>query len=82
MLTLMMLFKKKAMKNAKYTSPTIQKEILYILADKVRKKNYEEVRDTKFYILIDEAKYASNKEQMAIILRFFDIQGFFTRALF
>ncbi|XP_061961550.1 uncharacterized protein LOC133682280 [Populus nigra] len=39
----------KASKNAKYTSPTIQKEILHILANKVRKKICEEVRDAKFY---------------------------------
>lgn len=72
----------KALKNAKYTSPTIQKEILYILANKVRKKICEEVRDAKFCIMIDEAKDASNKEQMAITLRFFDIQGVFMRAFF
>ncbi|XP_034897677.1 uncharacterized protein [Populus alba] len=65
----------KAPKNAKYTSPTIQKEILHILANKVRKKICEEVRDAKFCILVDEAKDASNKEQMAIVLRFVDIQG-------
>jgi len=71
-----------ALKNAKYTSPTIQKEILHILTNKVRKNIYEEVRDAKFCIMIDEAKDASNKEQMAIMLRFVDIQGFFTRAFF
>jgi hypothetical protein len=39
----------------------------------VRKKIYEEVRDAKFCILVDEAKDASNKEHMAIVLRFVDI---------
>ena len=58
----------KAPKNTKYTSPTIQKEILHILTNKVRKKIYEEVRDAKFCILVDEAKNASNKEQMVIVL--------------
>ncbi|XP_061968323.1 uncharacterized protein LOC133691734 [Populus nigra] len=72
----------KAPKNAKYTSPTIQKEILYILAKKVRKKICEEVRDAKFCILVDEAKDASNKEQMAIVLRFVDIQGFVRERFF
>jgi len=48
----------KASKNTKYTSPTIQKEILHILAIKVRKKICEEVRDAKFCILVDEAKDA------------------------
>jgi hypothetical protein len=63
----------KALKNAKYTSPTIQKEILHILANKVKKKICEEVKDAKFYIFVDEAKDASNKEQMAIVFRFIDI---------
>ncbi|XP_061948260.1 uncharacterized protein LOC133671506 [Populus nigra] len=72
----------KAPKNAKYTSPTIQKEILHILANKVRKKICEEVRDAKFCILVDEAKDASNKEQMAIVLRFVDIQGFVRERFF
>jgi hypothetical protein len=44
--------------------------------NKVGKKICEEVRDAKFCILVNEAKDASNKEQMAIILRFVDIQGF------
>ncbi|XP_052309181.1 uncharacterized protein LOC18099599 [Populus trichocarpa] len=72
----------KAPKNAKYTSPTIQKEILHILVNKVRKKICEEVRDAKFCILVDEAKDASNKEQMAIVLRFVDIQGFVRERFF
>jgi hypothetical protein len=49
---------KKASKNVKYTSPTIQKEILHILVNKVRKKICEKVRDVKFCILVDEAKDA------------------------
>ena len=72
----------KASKNAKYTSPTIQKEILHILMNKVRKKICEEVRDAKFCILIDKAKDASNKEQIAIVLRFIDIQGFVRECFF
>jgi len=72
----------KALKNAKYTLPTIQKEILHILTNKVRKKICEEVRDAKFCILVDEAKDASNKEQMAIVFRFVDIQGFVRERFF
>jgi len=63
----------KALKNAKYTSPTIQKDILHILANKVKKKICEELKDAKFCIFVDEAKDASNKEQMAIVFRFIDI---------
>ncbi|KAI9184981.1 hypothetical protein LWI28_003097 [Acer negundo] len=54
--------------NAKYTSPRIQKELLNILANKVRAKIREEIRDAKFCILVDETVDESNKEQMAIIL--------------
>ena len=72
----------KAPKNAKYTSPTFQKEILHILANEVRKKICEEVRDAKFCILVDEAKDASNKEQMSNVLRFVSIQGFLRERFF
>ena len=44
-----------APRNAKYTSPDIQKEILNILATRVRNKICEEIGDAKFCILVDEA---------------------------
>ncbi|KAK2651917.1 hypothetical protein Ddye_011773 [Dipteronia dyeriana] len=56
--------------NAKYTSPRIQKELLNILANRVRAKIREEIRDAKFCILVDEVVDESNKEQMTIILRY------------
>ncbi|XP_038699623.1 zinc finger MYM-type protein 1-like [Tripterygium wilfordii] len=52
--------------NAKYTSHLIQKDILHILSTKVRNKIREEVGNARFCILVDEAKDASNREQMAI----------------
>ncbi|KAK9132619.1 hypothetical protein Scep_012147 [Stephania cephalantha] len=61
--------------NAKYTSPNIQKEILHIMANMVRKKIREEIGDKKFCLLVDEAKDAGGKEEMAIVLRFVDGQG-------
>ncbi|KAK1378228.1 TTF-type domain-containing protein [Heracleum sosnowskyi] len=72
----------KAPKNAKYTSPTIQKEVLHILADRVRRTIREEVGDAKFCILVDEAQDASNKEQMSIIFRFVDRFGILTERFF
>jgi len=72
----------KALKNTKYTLPTIQKEILHILVNKVRKMICEEVRDAKFCILVDEAKDASNKEKMTIVLRFINIHGFLLERFF
>ena len=71
----------KAPGNEKYTSPMIQKDILHILATKVREKICE-VGNVKFCILVDEAKDASNKEQMTIVLRFVDVQGFLQERFF
>ncbi|XP_062021391.1 uncharacterized protein LOC133737947 [Rosa rugosa] len=68
--------------NAKYISPIIQRQILNILGNKVRTKIREEVGDAKFCILVDEAVDVSNKEQMAIILRFVDCDGFIRERFF
>ena len=62
--------------NAKYTSHGIQKTLLHIFAENVRKKIREDVGDAKFCILVDEAQDNSHREQMAIILRFVDRGGF------
>ncbi|XP_062025050.1 uncharacterized protein LOC133741091 [Rosa rugosa] len=61
-----------ASRNATYTSPKIQKEILSILANRVRRRIREEA---KFCLLVDEALDESKKEQMTIILRFVDSHG-------
>ncbi|XP_042437253.1 uncharacterized protein LOC122023248 [Zingiber officinale] len=72
----------KAPKNAKYTSPDIQKDILNIFANQVRTKIRKEIGDAKFCILVDEARDTSNKEQMSIVLRFVDIDGFLRERFF
>ncbi|XP_074566114.1 uncharacterized protein LOC141822681 [Curcuma longa] len=72
----------KAPGNAKYTSPEVQKEILHIIGNRVRNKIRDEIGDSKFCILVDEAKDVSNKEQMAIILRFVDVYGFLRERFF
>ena len=71
-----------ALRNAKYTSPTILEEILHILASKVRNAIHEEIGDAKFCILVDEAQDESKREQMAIILRFVDKEGFIKERFF
>ena len=71
-----------APKNATYTSPIVQKEILHILASTVRNKIRDEVGNSKFCILVDEAKDAANKEQMAIVLRFVNVQGMLCERFF
>jgi len=64
-----------APKNAKYTSPDVQKKILSILARKVQKSIREEIGNGKFCIMVDEARDESKKEQMAIVLRFVNKEG-------
>ncbi|XP_077216005.1 uncharacterized protein LOC143850666 [Tasmannia lanceolata] len=71
-----------APKNAKYTSPKIQKEILHIFSSKVRSAIREEIGDEKFCIIVDEARDESMREQMALILRFVDKDGFIRERFF
>ncbi|XP_074557570.1 uncharacterized protein LOC141813501 [Curcuma longa] len=71
-----------APQNAKYTSPQIQKEILHILANKVRIMIRDELGDAKFCILVDEAQDESKKEQMTLILRFVNNSGFLVERFF
>jgi hypothetical protein len=71
-----------APKSAKYTSHTIQKEILQVIASKVRNKIREDIGDSKFCIIVDEARDESKREQMAIVLRFVDKDGFIQERFF
>ena len=66
----------KAPKNATYTSPQIQKEIPHVISTKVKKAIREEISDAKFCILVDEARDESMKEQMAVVFRYVDTNGF------
>ena len=58
--------------NAKYTSPTIQKELLGIIASKVQSEIRKEIGDAKFCLLVDESRDESKREQMAVVIRFVD----------
>ncbi|CAL8999630.1 unnamed protein product [Prunus brigantina] len=62
----------RAPQKAQYIAHDIQKQILPIFSNKVRKTICKELRKNKFCILVDESLDESNKEQMAIILRFVD----------
>ncbi|CAN1841426.1 Zinc finger MYM-type protein 1 [Linum perenne] len=73
---------KNAPGNAKYISPLIQKELLSIIANKVRCKIRVEVGDAYFAILVDEARDESGREQMAIILRYVNSNGILTERFF
>ncbi|GAB2282926.1 hypothetical protein Dimus_039567 [Dionaea muscipula] len=72
----------KAPKNATYTSPMIQKEILNVMATKVKKAIREEIGDAKFSIILDEARDEAKREQMTIILRFVNKEGFVCERFF
>jgi hypothetical protein len=72
----------KAPKNATYTSPQIQKEILHIFSMKVMNAIREEIGDAKFCIIVDEAHDESVREQMAVVLRFVDKDGFVRERFF
>ncbi|CAN0846519.1 Zinc finger MYM-type protein 1 [Linum grandiflorum] len=61
-----------APKNAKYTSPDIQKEIVHVIGGMVRKQIFEEIGDSKFSIIVDEASDES----------FVDIKGLIQERLF
>jgi len=72
----------KAPKNASYTSPMIQKEILHIFSTKVKETIRKEIGNAKFCIIVDEARDESMKEQMAIVLRFVDKDDFVREHIF
>lgn len=59
-------------KNAKYTSKTIQNEILECLAAMVKEEIIQEVKTSKqFSVIVDETKDVQKKEQMSFVLRYF-----------
>ena len=61
-------------KNAVYTSPKIQNTILNIMATLVRSKICSSVETSGFYsIVADETKDLSKQEQLAIVVRYVDV---------
>jgi hypothetical protein len=53
---------KNAPQNAKYTSHHVQKDILHVLTKRVRDVIREEISDSKFCIIVDEAQDESMRE--------------------
>ncbi|XP_058744296.1 uncharacterized protein LOC131616856 [Vicia villosa] len=62
-------------KNCTMTSDDIQKELATCCAHEVTKVIMEELGDRKFFMLIDESRDISVKEQMAVMLRFLNDKG-------
>ena len=71
-----------APKNAKYTSHHVHKDILHVLAKMVQDAICEEIGNSKFCIIVDEARDKSKREQMAIVLKFVDKDGFIQKCFF
>ncbi|XP_071723991.1 uncharacterized protein [Rutidosis leptorrhynchoides] len=71
-----------APQNAIYNSPTIQKQILHTMSRRVKEVIREEIGDAKYCILVDEARDEFKKEQMSIILRFVDKNGYVQERFF
>ena len=62
-----------AARNATYTSNTIQKQIISILADQVLQSIISRVKAAKWFsVIADEVTDVSNKEQLSIALRYVD----------
>jgi hypothetical protein len=59
-----------------------QKEILHVLAKRIQDAIHEEIGDSKFCIIVDEARDESKREQMAVVLRFVDKDGFIHERFF
>ncbi|XP_061358437.1 uncharacterized protein LOC133302645 [Gastrolobium bilobum] len=71
-----------APENAQYISPSIQKEILCIFARRIRAAICEEIGDSKFCLIIDEARDDSNQGQMAVVFRFVSKDGYVQERFF
>lgn len=68
--------------NAKYTSPDIQKEILHTVATNIQISIRKEIGNAKTRLIVDEARDESKREQMALVVRFVDTDGFIRERFF
>ena len=60
--------------NAKYTSPTIQNNILSIITTLVRRRICASTQKSGFYsIMVDETKDLSKQEQLSIAVQYIDV---------
>ncbi|KAI3448770.1 hypothetical protein Pfo_005435 [Paulownia fortunei] len=73
---------KNAPQHASYISPQIQKEILSLHVSRIQRFIRKEIHDAKYYFIVDESGDESKKEQMAIVLRFVNNEGFIRERFF
>ncbi|KAL5716165.1 hypothetical protein ACHQM5_017892 [Ranunculus cassubicifolius] len=67
--------KKKTPKNAKMTSPKIQKDIVKACALETVEAIRRDIGDSCFALLVDESRDVSIKEQMVVAVRYVDKRG-------
>ena len=66
----------KCAKNATYISKTSQNEFIKCCGDVITDELITTTRKAKYYaILADEASDISNKEQLSLVIRFFDVES-------
>ena len=62
-----------APRDASYTSKTICEQIIEVICDSVTHIHIEDAKRANFFtVLVDKARDVSNKEQMALVIRFVD----------
>ena len=67
----------KARRNAMYTSPGIQNQLIDILGDHVRGKILNRVKKAQFFsVIADEVTDCSNKEQLRLVVRYVNPDDF------
>lgn len=60
-----------APKNTRYTSKTIQNELVTVVGDRIRESIINKVKDVKFYsIVTDEVTNVSNTEELSLVVRY------------
>uniref|UniRef100_A0A5B7B014 Putative zinc finger MYM-type protein 1-like n=1 Tax=Davidia involucrata TaxID=16924 RepID=A0A5B7B014_DAVIN len=63
------------LKNLKFVTPDIQKDIVNAAANETTNAIIEDLGDDLFAILVDESCDVSSKEQMTVVLRYVDKRG-------
>ena len=65
-----------APENNRLTSPDIQKDITHAAAIETTNTIIEDLQEDFFALLVDESRDISNKEQMAVVLRYVNEKGY------
>lgn len=62
-------------KRSKYTAPTVQNELLQLIADQLNASILRDIQSGKYFsVIADETTDISNTEQLCVALRYFDTE--------